>query len=311
MKIALCVLVATVLLGQDRSSSTAYTTDLNGNRVAGPSTSETKSKSGVERTERLESINGRLVPREQVEERVLRDDASGKTVERIVRRFDANGQAGPPEKTLIEEQKSGENTTIRTTTYRGDLNGNLQLAERSLTEKRKSGSLETTETSIDRPTVNGTFETVEKRSVAKTAASGGGYEEMATIFRRGGSGMYVAQKLVTSHSENNGEKTDNVAEYEVGSSGSLVLHGQTVTRSAKRPDGSEVAEVDEYGSNVPGTVGSAGSGLKLQERQYVEKKKGEGGTVETVSVQRPSVSDPGKLGPPKVIAEKVCRGKCE
>jgi hypothetical protein len=33
--------------------------------------------------------------------------------------------------------------------------------------------------------------------------------------------------------------------------------------------------------------------------------------VETVSVRRPTVSDPGTLGPPRQLSQTVCKGDCK
>src|SRR5450432_2301756 len=107
----LCAL-AVDLAAQQSSTSVQVTRDLNGNPVYGPEVTQTKSKSGMERTEKIQSINGRTVP-----------------VERIVRRFDQTGNPSPPEKTVIEEQKQPAGATVRVTTYRGDLNGNMTLAQ--------------------------------------------------------------------------------------------------------------------------------------------------------------------------------------
>jgi hypothetical protein len=81
-----------------------------------------------------------------------------------------------------------------------------------------------------------------------------------------------------------------------------------VARIRKNADGTEVREVDLF-RNVPGRVGT-GAAPALTERQVVEQRKQNGSVVETVSVQRPSVSDPNRLGAPQQISEKVCTGKC-
>ena len=97
----------------------------------------------------------------------------------------------------------------------------------------------------------------------------------------------------------------------MGDSGALELQGQTVVRTTRRADGSELSVVDVFGVSVPGTVGSRDAGLQLKEREFVDRKPGAAGSVvETVSVQQPSVSDPGVLGAAKVISETICRGKC-
>ena len=65
-----------------------------------------------------------------------------------------------------------------------------------------------------------------------------------------------------------------------------------------------------FGRNVPGTVDPDGK-LKLYEQQVIEQKTGPGNSVvETVSVRRPTVSDPNTLGPSRQISETVCKGKC-
>ena len=68
-------------------------------------------------------------------------------------------------------------------------------------------------------------------------------------------------------------------------------------------------KVDLFGQNVPGTVDQGG--LKLYEQQLIQKKQGPNEVTETLSVRRPSVSDPKVLGPARQLSETVCRGKCE
>ena len=313
MKLVLLALgAASLLLAQETSVYKNSTRDLNGNRREGPEVVQTTSSNFSERTERLQSINGRLSPRERIEDRVLRDDASSRIVERTVRRFDPTGNPGPPEKTVVEEQKGAAQSTVRTTTYRGDISGNLQLFERSVTEIRKQGDRQTSNTIVERPTINGSIEAVEKKLIEKST-NGAGYEETATTFRKGANGFAEAVRVVSSHVENNGKSTDNSAQYEVGSSGRLELHEQTVTHTIKNPDGSQTSEVDLFGASVPGTVASASqSALQLKEREIVERKPAPGGGVlETTSVRRPSVSDPGVLGAAHVISETVCKGRCQ
>src|SRR5207248_9345173 len=132
-----------------------YSVDVNGHPVDGPEITEAKTKTSYQRTERLQSINGRLVPLERIEERTIREDSSGRVLERTVHRFDPDGHPSPPEKSLIEEQKgAGGISSVRTTTYRADMNGHMQMAERSATETHKMGPTENAESFIERPTIN-------------------------------------------------------------------------------------------------------------------------------------------------------------
>jgi hypothetical protein len=56
------------LSAQDSSVRTTTSVDVNGNRVTdGPQVDQTKSKNAVETTERMQSVNGRLVPIERVD----------------------------------------------------------------------------------------------------------------------------------------------------------------------------------------------------------------------------------------------------
>src|SRR5277367_5536317 len=124
------------LTAQQSSVSSTTSVDVNGNVVRdGPSISQTKSSSGSQTTVTTQSINGRSVPMEQVEERVLRDDASGKVTERIIRRFDPQGNPMPPVRQTIEELKRPDgSSSTQSTTYQSDINGNMQIAEKSVTD---------------------------------------------------------------------------------------------------------------------------------------------------------------------------------
>lgn len=309
-----CLFAAPFLLSaQDTKTYVPTTVDINGYRVAsGPQVTTTDSKSGAEMTEKVRSINGRTVPLEKIEDHVLRDDASGKVIERIIRRYDPTGNPGTPEKVLIEEQKGPNGaSTITSSTYRGDVNGRMQLIEKTMTRTGVTGDTKTSETAVERPSVNDTLQVVEKQSVVQTKQPGGYQENVVTLRKDQNGSFYPAVRKVTEHTERGGQTVDNTAEYEVGSSGNLELHGQTVSRSTKRPDGSTDTVVDILGRNVPGVVNDSGA-LKLKEQQVIERKPGPGkSVVETLSVRRPSVSDPNVLGPATQISETTCRGNCQ
>ena len=287
--------------------------DINGDRVTdGPSISETRSATGSQITESTQSINGRTVPLERVEERVLRNDASGRVTERIIQRFDPQGNPMPSAKQTIEEQKRPDgSSTIESTTYRGDVNGNMQVIEKSVTDTEKSASGETSETVVQRPTANG-LQTVEKQSQVVSKQPNGYQAESTTLRSDGNGGFYTAVRQTTDHTVQGSEVSENSAEYERGPTGELQLHGQTVTKTVTRPDGSKDSVIDIYSRNVPGTVNGNESGLKLQEEQLVDSAPGPNHTVvRTLSVRRPTVSDPGTLGPERQISQTVCRGDCK
>ena len=305
--------VAVSLAGQDASAYKTSSVDFNGHRTtAGPDVVSEQSKTGSQTTELTQSINGRMVPLERTDERVVREDASGKVIERMIHRFDLTGNPLAPQKVVIEERKEPNgSSTIQTTKYSGDVNGRMQVMERAVTQKQVSGSTETADTVVERPNINGGLDTVEKQTTV-VVKQGKGYEEAASIYRRDPTGnFYQAVRRVTDHSESGNQATDNTAEYEVGAMGQLELHGQTVRKTEKRSNGAEEVQVDMFSKNVPGVVNDT-SALRLKEHQIIERRPASGGAVvETLSVQRPTVSDPSRLGPPMQISETVCRGKCD
>ncbi len=298
---------------QQSNVSSTSSVDINGNVVPdGPTISQTKSDDESQTTVTTQSINGRTVPMERVEERVLRNDASGKVTERTVQRYDPQGNPLPPQRQMIEEQKRPDGTsTTQSTTYTTDINGNTQITEKSVTDTQKNASGETSETEVQRPTVNG-LETVEKQSQV-VSKQGKNYQADTTTFRRDGNGgFFAAVRHTTDHTVQGSESSDNTAEYERGPEGELQLHGQTVTKTVTRPDGSKDSVVDVYSLNVPGTVGGNESGLKLEEQQMIESAPGPNNTVvQTLNVRRPTVSDPGTLGPARQLSETVCKGDCK
>jgi len=305
--------LAAFLAAQDISTYKTTSVDINGHRTpAGPDVVTTQAKTESETTEVTQSINGRTAPLQRVEERVVRDDASGKVIERIIQRYDLTGNPLAPERVVIEENKGpGGSSTVQTTKYSGDINGHMQVTERATTQKQVSGSTQTAYTVVERPNVNGGLDTVEKQTTV-VVKQGNGYEEAAITYRKDPAGsFYSAARRVTGHSETGNQSTDNTAEYEVGATGQLELHGQTVRKTEKQSNGAEEVQVDMFSKNVPGAVNDT-SALRLKERQIIERRPTtSGAVVETLSVQRPTVSDPTKLGPPMQISETVCRGKCE
>jgi len=311
---SLAALAGSVSLNAQQSTvSDSTSLDVNGNRVPdGPVTSQTRTATGSVTTEVHRSINGGTVPVEKVEVHVLRNDASGKVTERIIHRYDPQGNPMPSVRETIEEQKHPDgSSTIESTTYRGDINGNTQIAEKTTTESHTTGSGESSQTIVQRATADG-LQTVEKRE-AVVVKQPSGYQSETTTYRSDGNGgFYTALRQTAEHTENNSQSSDSSAEYERGPNGDLQLHGQTVTKTVTRADGSKDAVVEIYGRNVPGTVTGSDSALKLQEQQVIETAPGPNNTmVQTLSVRRPSVSDPQTLGPARQISQTVCQGDCK
>jgi len=307
------MILAAGMAAQDSGVYRPTEVDFNGHRVsAGPEIVTSGSKNESETSEIVQSINGRKVPLEKIEDRVVRDDSAGKVTERIVHRYDLTGNPLPVEKLVIEETKgSNGSSTIQTTKYAGDLNGQMQVKERSTTQIQDSSTSKTSETLVERPSLNGAFEAVEKTQTT-VAKQPNGYEEASLTYRRDPSGnLYPAVRRVTDHTQSGNQSSDNVAEYEVGATGELELHSQKVVNTHRGSNGSEEVDVDVFGKNVPGVANPDGN-MQLIEHQTIERRKtSSGSTVQTVDVQRPTINDPTKLGPPKQLSETICQGSCD
>ncbi|MBL8222074.1 MAG: hypothetical protein JNL62_22745, partial [Bryobacterales bacterium] len=164
-----CVFFAILTLPAASQQVTTYTTDLNGRRMPDAAYSSSSAGNVTTRTELAQSVNGRMVPLESVEERVIRDDANGRVVERITRRFDPNGRPGMAEKQQIQERKNPDGSVSSTVdTFRTDLNGRFELMERVTTEASKSGNTTNANIQVARPTLNGTLDVVERKSRVAT-----------------------------------------------------------------------------------------------------------------------------------------------
>jgi hypothetical protein len=298
---------------QQTTVSQATTVDINGHVVSdGPAIIQTITPDGGGITETHQSINGQTVPLERVEEHVIKNDASGQVVERLIRAYDPQGNPMPPVKVLIEVQKHGDGSvTTQSTTSRGDINGSMQVIERTTTDTHPNSSGETSQTVVERETADG-LRPVEKRDevVVKQPA---GSQSDTSIYRADGNGSFqLAVRETTEHKVQGSESSDSAAEYEIGPTGELQLHNQTVTKTVKRPDGGTDAVVNIYGRNAPGAAASPESSLQLIEQQSIDTAPGPNHTmVQTLNARRPTVSDPGTLGPPQKISQIVCSGDCK
>ena len=156
-------LLAAAVWAQQKESRT-YVFDPNGRRVEWSASTQGAGFS----SETIRDVNGRAVPVESVEERVLRKEQGLQVTERVIRRYTPDGRPLPPEKVLVETVTRPDGTITETSTvYRGDLNGNLRPAERTHSETRKSGEQAVTETRVERASLSGGFTLVEKRAATE------------------------------------------------------------------------------------------------------------------------------------------------
>jgi hypothetical protein len=292
-----------------QSASSTYTTDINGNRIAG---GEVKTTDGVV-TDLRQSINGREVPLSQTEEKVLSKSGNTTVTERIVRHYGANGQIVQTDRIVTEETKAGDGeSTVHSTTYRSDISGNMAEAERKTVDTHKMGAGTVTDTAIEKKDLSGSFSVAEKRTLTVEPTSDGKRENETVMLRDANGSLYEAQRASTVETKSGNQVVDNTAIYEPGVNGNLALTRQSVTKTTTHPDGSTSEEVEIYGRASDGRAREAGAPPALTEKRIIERQKTSGGAVvETQTVQLPSVSDPGRLEPARKVGETICRGECK
>lgn len=291
-----------------QSDSITYQPDLNGRR----SVADRRGSSGQgQTTERLQNLNGREVPLERTEERVIREDSRGRVVERITQKFDPNGDRTSTERHVIEETNRPNGSTVRETVYRSDVNGRMREDERRTTESRTQGSRTTVNVTLDRPSLNGGFATVEKRNSTITTTPQQTVTDEHVLRPSGTGGFREEYREVTTEVQNDSQTTSNTAIYEPDVNRRLQLSRQRVETVTQRDDGSQVTETSLYQAAIPGRVYNSRDSQQLYQQEIVDQRiQPDGSVVETTSVRRPTLADPKQLGPAKEIYETICRGNC-
>jgi len=66
---------------------------------------------GSSQSQTVTDLNGRWVPLESAEERVLSDGPEGRVVERLVKKFDSQGRLTGQEKVRVEATSSGDGSS--------------------------------------------------------------------------------------------------------------------------------------------------------------------------------------------------------
>jgi hypothetical protein len=164
---------------------------------------------------------------------------------------------------------------------------------------------------VERAGASGNLEPFEKR-VAQVSGTADRSETEEMVYRRDTNSRFAeAARNVIRQRKENGATIEQTDEFESGSTGSMQLSRQTVSRVVRNPDGSESRVVDVFGNSATGRAVAADKGMQLRERQIIERKPtSDGGFVESFSIQRPGLTSTKELGPPTKISETVCSGKC-
>jgi hypothetical protein len=307
VRTCLLFVVAGVLSAQ--STSATYTSDINGNRVAGGAV---VSADGVT-TDLRQSINGREVPLEQVQTKVLSQSGNTTVTERIVRHYGASGQVVATDRVVTEETKTGEGASVvHATTYRSDISGNMAEAERKTVETRKNGAATVTDTAVEKKDLSGSFSVAEKRNAMTEPTADGSRASETVLLRDANGNLHEAQRSSTVETKSGNQTVTNTAVYEpTVDNGNLSLARQQVTKATTNPDGSSTQEVEIFGRTSDGRAREAGAAPALTEKRIIERQVGpDGAVVEKQKVQLPNVNDPGRLDAAHKVSETICRGEC-
>jgi hypothetical protein len=225
--------------------------------------------------------------------------------------YTQDGRLASTEKQIEEERKFDGGSTLKTTSFETDLNGGQHETEHRTVETRVQGTTTTVATVVDRASLNGAGQVVEKKdTVIEATASGARVNE--SVYRPNPEGRLVETlRQVSTETKSGNLTTSQTAYYEPDMQGKLALARQNVSKTIKNPDGSEVTQVDLYARSIDGLVQSADAPQQVKEEQIIERRQGPGGAiVETLSVRRPTLADPKKLGNLETVSETVCRGTC-
>ncbi|MGH9659198.1 MAG: hypothetical protein ACRD96_11685, partial [Bryobacteraceae bacterium] len=293
-------LAASLAAQQTNRGSSYATLDADGRRVEMTAHASVDNAAGGRKVETIRSINGRNVPVESSEDKIIRSDAGGRAVERVIRRYDATGNLQATDFVRLDERKNADGTTTTTaTTHSADVNGNRQLAERSTTQSRKSGTTTETTTVVERPTMNGALELAARVHTVETP-KGTGAQTDTTTYRRDVSGkLYPALREIKTTAKTGADESVDTAHYEIGSTGQLDLSQRRVGRTRTNPDGSQSEQVDVYSQYSAGRSGDVNTGgaPRLQEQILRDRKPGPGNTiVETTSVRARLPQDHSRFG---------------
>ena len=304
-----CLVLLLTSVAPAQSTSTTYRTDINGNRQV-VSTSDTSAQGAT--TTRTQRVNGGRAPNEETSERVIRDDATGKVVERIVKKYDTTGRLAATERVVSEETKQASGgKLLKETTSRSEANSPFRDTERRTSDTSVSGQTSTTNTTIDRPNVNGGFAAAEKRTLVATGPKDN-QQSSETIDRPDPNGRFrPAERRDTTTTTTGATTTNNTATYQSDQNGKFQLARQSVATTTKDASGGSVTSTDVFAADQPGYPRSTADKPHLQEQQTTQRKVGPDGSVtETVMVRSATLNDPSRLSAPKVVSETVCKGQC-
>ena len=309
----LTLALAGVLAAQQTSrQSTNYSIDPSGRSVFDSITSMSQTPAGGGSRTMVRSVNGRDVPIESTDDKVISQDSTSKVVERVVRRYDADGRPGVAEIQRIEERKQPDGSSqVLTTVYRPDLNGNKLLAERSTATVRKGATTDTTVV-VERPTLNGSLETVERIAAVERETAPGARTIQSSTYRRDTNGaMKEAVRESTVITVNGNQEAKDSSTYTLNADNKLELYERRVGKKVTQADGSEAEDIDVYSRFAAfHTPDTGAKEARLQEQIVRQRRPGTNSTVvESTTVRARLPNDLSRFGVVEQTTAKIKMSK--
>ncbi|MBI3697830.1 MAG: hypothetical protein HY238_23735 [Acidobacteria bacterium] len=279
----------------------SYTYDLEGRPVAAPSASEQRRGSTVDRDDVRRDAEGRPVTVGRTEERLLRNQESEQSGERVIQRYDFSGKPVSKQVIKFERRKMPDGSVVLVENqYDQDTNGRMQFVERRTTTEKKTGAGGTMAQVVERPGVNGGLQLAARTDRTETRLSDAVTEVVGSRQFPDANGRLVERDREASVITKSGNATSTeTKQWQLGAMGQMEFVGRSVSRLAETPDGSQVEDVEVFATKIGGTTPdlNAPQVPTLEQQVHREKKvRPDGKIVETTSARLRQVADPSRLG---------------
>lgn len=310
MKFVLTLIAAAGLATGQQTSTKLY--DVNGRAVPVQAGSRSESTGASSSSQTVRSLNGRDVPVQQTEERVISESPNEKIIERITRAYDPSGSPAREERTRIEQRQLPDGSQqVVTTVQRANNTGRVQVSERRTELTKRSGADVTSTVAVERPTATGTLDLVEQVNTEVRSVGEGRTSSNTLTSRKDMNGRFREVSRAAVEVKSEGPVTEETrTEYEAITTGTMRLKTQHVTRTVPTSGGGTRVETDVYEPTADGRSLNGDSKPSLVRREIVESIPTTEGSREVRSVQLASGSDPGRLGPERRVEETTCAGPC-
>ena len=291
--------------GPSSSARSVTVFDASGRKIREPGSQFFRqTQSGSERQLTLQSISGREVPYLSERQTVLRETETEKSVEKIVQRYDPNGNPTHQEMVREETRKLPDGTVVTTATmFIENINGRMEIVDRVVNRRQEHNGRIENLTTTEKPSINGGFQIVVREE--STEEKQGENTSTITTVRRvddGGGRLVVAGREETVMRQSGNVSTTEKTVYERDAlNAKMTVSSRTKGELVANEDGSSTETAETYGHSLGEGTPRFLSGrsenrlLRTVTRETVIGLAGE--TIETTRTRTRSQADPHRLAP--------------